>query len=166
MSSKNRKSSFVVLALAGLVFVPGAVLSESEHHEVSKHHLGLFLGSGWETKRDGHEDDKGLAVGLEYVYRLRQKWGIGGVVETLGDETIREITFVVPVSFHPAGGWRLFTGPGYETTEEHDHLLWRLGVGYGFHLGKRWSIAPEGMVDLVETGATIWIGGVAIGYHF
>ncbi len=129
------------------------------------HHLGPFIGSGWETKREGEENDKGLAVGVEYEYRFHRKWGIGGVFETLGDDTIREITMVVPVSFHPAGGWRLLAGPGYETTEKKDKPLLRLGVGYGIHPPK-WSIVPEGFADFVEGGAIIWIGGVAIGYQF
>ena len=165
------RKKWVISSLLGSVLLVGTASAEGghsgdEHHEeIPNHHLGLFIGSGWETKRDGHEDDKGLALGLEYVYKFHRRWGIGGVFETLGDETIREITVIVPVSFYPGAGWRLVAGPGIETTETKEKAMVRLGVGYNFHLGK-WSISPEGFADYVEGGAVIWIGGVAFGYRF
>ncbi len=139
---------------------------DDEHGESHPHHFALFLGAGLETDREGEEEDKGLAVGLEYEYRLSERWGIGGVFETLGGTTTREVSVIMPVSLHPGGGWRLFAGPGYEFTEKKDKALLRLGAGYEFHLKGGWSLAPEFIVDLVDGGGTIWIAGVAIGYGF
>lgn len=52
------------------------------------------------------------------------------------------MTLVVALSFHPDAGWRLFTGPGYEITDEKDNSLVRVG------------------------GAIIWTAGISVGYTF
>lgn len=159
--------SLIAGALLSVLLTPSALrAAEDEHHGSHRNHVALFLGAGVETKRDEPEHDKGLAVGLLYEYRFREKWGIEGVFETLGGETIREITVAVPVVFHPHKGWRLFAGPGYEFTEKKDKWLFRLGGGYEFHLSGNWTLAPELVADFIETGAIVWLGGVAIGYGF
>ena len=155
----------ITMLLALLVPTGARAAGGEDHGNSHPHHLGVFLGAGLETKRDGREEDKGFAAGLEYEYRFHKKWGVGGVFETLGGETIREISLVVPVSFHPGGGWRLFAGPGYEFTEQKDKPLLRLGVGYEFH-ARNWTIAPEFIADSVSGGAVIWIAGVAFGFGF
>lgn len=129
------------------------------------HHVALFLGAGVETKRDG-EDESAFAIGGEYEYRFHEKWGVGAVVEGLGKDTIRDVLFVAPVSFHPSGGWRLFGGPGFEFTEKKDKPLLRVGVGYEFHLREHWTISPEIVGDFISGGAQTWLAGVAIGYEF
>ena len=131
----------------------------------SRHHVALFLGAGVETKRSG-ENESAFAIGGEYEYRFREKWGIGAAVEGLGRDTIRDGVFVVPISFHPSGGWRLFAGPGVEFTEHEDKPLVRVGAGYTFHLDGHWSISPEIVGDLISGGAQTWLVGVAIGYGF
>ena len=130
------------------------------------HHLALFLGWGTE-ERSGNLKDKGPAVGAEYEYRFDERWGVGGVVETLGRDTIRQVAFVAPVSYHPGGGpWRLFGGPGFEITEKKDKWLVRLGAGYEIALDGGWSLAPELLVDLIEAGENVWVLGFAIGKGF
>jgi hypothetical protein len=138
--------TWIAIVLAAVV-APGLVLAEGDDthhagddHGAHRHHVGLFVGAGVETKRDGGKKEKGPAIGLEYEWRFKKKWGVGGAVEALGGESIRDLSIVAPVSFHPAHGWRLFAGPGHEFTESKDHFLLRAGVGYMFHLNERWSI--------------------------
>ena len=86
----SRLMCITVLALA--LAPGGAQAAEGQDHgDLHPHHLALFLGAGLETKREGREKDKGLAAGLDYEYRFHEKWGVGGVFETLGGDTIREI---------------------------------------------------------------------------
>lgn len=130
------------------------------------HHGALFLGGGAETKRDGREKEIGIALGGEYEYRFDRKWGVGAVIEGLGKNTLRDLVVAVPVSFHPAGDWRVFAGPGYELTEKKDKALLRVGAGYNFHIDDHWSLAPEIIGDFISGGAVTILAGVAIGYQF
>ena len=139
--------------------------ADSGHGDLPSHHVALFLGAGVETKRDG-ENESAFAIGGEYEYRFHEKWGVGAAVEGLGRDTIRDAVFVVPISFHPSGGWRLFAGPGFEFTEKEDKPLLRVGAGYEFHLQGHWTISPEIVGDFVSGGAQTWLVGVAIGYGF
>jgi hypothetical protein len=144
-----------------VVFAPvEAPASETPHH-----HLALFAGYANESKT-GHDDHNGYALGLEYELRLHKHWGIGGVMEFLGQDTIRNALVVVPVSFRPIGGLRFIAGPGMEFSDTKDKWALRLGVGYGFHVSDHWTIAPEIFLDLVETGERTWVGGLALGYGF
>ncbi len=142
-----------------------ALAADPGHGDLPRHHVALFLGAGVETKRDG-ENESAFAIGGEYEYRFHEKWGIGAAVEGLGRDTIRDGVLVVPISFHPSGGWRLFAGPGYEFTEKHDKPLLRVGAGYEFHLQGHWTISPEIVGDFISGGAQTWLAGVAIGYGF
>ena len=142
---------------------PAAEESAHAHHP---HHLALFLGLGVEA-RNGHKEEEGFAVGLEYEHRLQESWGVGVAAELLGQDTARELVLVLPVSYHPgAGPWRLFGGPGYETNKDHDKWLFRLGAGYQFDLVGGWSLAPELVLDMVETGENVWLLGLALGRGF
>lgn len=160
-------SRSVIIALAVFALLPCRAWAEGDagHGDIPYHHLALFLGMGFETK-EGHEDEEGFAIGLEYEYRFHESWGFGGVIEGLGQGAVRNVVLAAPVSFHPGGAWRLFTGPGVEFTPKKDKFLLRLGAGYEFDLGGHWSLAPEVLVDLIETGAETWLFGLAIGYHF
>ena len=136
-----------------------------DHAAPHPHHLALFAGLGVESKT-GHEDEEGFAIGLEYEFRWSHRWGVGAVVEGLGQETVRNVLVVVPISFHPGGGWRLIAGPGMEFTPKKDKLALRLGAGYNFHIGSGWSLSPEVFLDLIETGENTWVAGLALGYGF
>ena len=133
---------------------------------VPHHHVAVFVGAGVETKRDGREREVGIALGGEYEFRFHEKWGIGGVIEGLGKDTLRDVVIAAPVSFHPVSGWRLFAGPGYEFTAREDKTLLRIGIGYEFHLRGDWTLSPEIVGDFISGGAQTWLGGVAIGYEF
>ena len=155
------------LSLIAFVFVFAAALltPAAEAADLPHHHLALFAGLGTESK-EGRQDERGFALGLEWELRFSEKWGVGAVFELLGQDTVRNALFVVPVSFHPGGGWRLIAGPGIEFTPKKDKFAFRLGGGYEFHLSEHWTLSPEVFLDLIETGENTWIAGLALGYGF
>lgn len=124
------------MAAAALLLVPGLTSASEDggHGKLPHHHLALFVGGGVETQ-SGHSDHGGFAVGLEYEYRFHERWGVGAVVEALGQDTLRDNVVAVPVSFHPGGHWRLFAGPGIEFTDKKNKFVVRTGVGYEIPLG-------------------------------
>jgi hypothetical protein len=69
----------------------------------------------------------------------------------------------LPVS-HFRGNWRLFAGPGVEVRRDAEtEFIFRLGVGYSFHVNKRFSLSPEAMVEFVETGTNVYVLSLAFG---
>ena len=154
----------LVVLLPPLVLAPSAARA-AEGDEGLHHHLALFAGVGNETK-EGRKDEVGFAVGGEYELRFHKNWGVGGVVEFLGQETVRNVVLMFPVSIHPGGHWRIMVGPGVEFTPKKDKFAVRLGTGYEFELGDHWTLTPEVFVDLIESGENTWVGGVALGYGF
>ena len=151
----------VALVFAITLLAPAAASAADLPH----HHLALFSGYAKETK-PGRADANGFALGLEWEMRFHEKWGIGAVIEFLGQDTVRNVLVVVPFSFHPVGHWRLIFGPGMEFTPTKDKFAVRLGVGYEIPLGGHWSLAPEVFVDLIDSGENTWVGGLALGYEF
>lgn len=151
----------VALAIAVAFFAPFAASPADLPH----HHLALFAGLGTESK-PGRQDENGFALGLEWELRFHDKWGVGAVMEFLGQDTVRNVLVVVPISFHPGGHWRLIFGPGMEFTPKKDKFAFRLGVGYEIPIGGHWSLAPEAFLDLIETGENTWVAGLAIGKEF
>ena len=145
--------------IAAAMLAPAAATAADLPH----YHLSLFAGFGTESKAGSH-DENGFALGIEWELRFSEKWGVGAVLEGLGQDTIRDYLVVVPVSFHPGGGWRLVAGPGMEFTPKKDKWALRLGVGYEFHISEHWTLAPEAFLDLIETGENTWIAGLALGY--
>ena len=100
-----KKSALVLSVIAvSVMLAPQGVFAAEGHAEPHNHHLALFAGWGTESKT-GHEDENGFAIGLEYEFRWNRHWGVGAVVEGLGKETVRNVLLVVPISFHPGGGW-------------------------------------------------------------
>ena len=155
----------LTIVLLLLVLAPSAASAAGEEGNLPHHHLAVFAGLGVESK-GGREDHNGFALGGEYELRFHKNWGVGGVVEFLGQDTIRNLVLMFPVSLHPGGAWRLMMGPGVEFTPKKEKFAFRLGVGYEFHLPGHWSLAPEFFVDLIETGENTWVTGVALGYEF
>ena len=134
------------------------------HTEIPHSILAVSVGYALERKRD--KDEEAGAIGLEYEYRFAEHWGVGGVIEGLGDDVIRDVSVAALISFHPSGRWRLFAGPGYEFTDKKDEFLFRTGVGYEFSFGNHWTLAPEVIADFIESGKRTYIIGLALGREF
>lgn len=132
--------------------------------EIHEHHLGAFFGYGFES-REGREDEDGFAFGAEYIYRFDPVLAVGGVVEGIGQDVVRDAVTVALASVYPTRDWRLFFGPGLELTDDGKiKYVVRLGTGYDIHIDERWSISPEVYLDLVESGSNLWLFGATIGY--
>ena len=154
----------VCLLVSSIAWAADSGSAAEGHTDHHPHHIGLFVGYGTESKDD--KEEEGFAIGVEYEWSFTERWGVGAVFEGLGQDTIRDYLLIVPVSYHPAKRWRLFAGPGVEFTEKKDKLAFRLGAGYKFELGGAWSLSPELLVDMIETGENTWVAGLALGYGF
>jgi len=126
--------------------------------------ISVSSGIALERKKSGDED--AYAIGMEYEYRSSELWGVGGAVEWLGDDVVRNASIAALLSFHPVGGLRLFGGPGIEFTDTKDKAMLRVGAGYEFQVSEHWFIAPEVFGDFIESGDRIYSGCIAVGYIF
>ena len=163
--SKFLSTSLALLALlaSGQVFAADGDHDES-HHTLPHQHLSLMLGYAFERKRD--TDEEAGAIGLDYVYRYHENWGIGGFVEGLGDDVIRDLSVGLLMMYYPVAGWSLFAGPGYEFTDKHNEILFRIGTGYDFTLPNKWTVGPKLSYDLIEGGKRTYVLGIALGREF
>ncbi len=144
-------------------------------HHFHKHDVALFLGV---TDEEGHTSE--FTMGLEYEYRINRHWGVGGLVDYVGE--LRNLVTAVPVFWHPGGEWKLIVAPGIERhrggrneasdLDEHPHpdvdsthFLLRLGVGYDIAIGDRFGITPAIDLDLVG-GEQVWVFGLNFAVKF
>ena len=154
----------VVFSLSAGSLAAEESAEHSGHHAIPHHWVAGVAGYALERKRE--KDEETLAIGVEYGYRFSQKWGIGAVFETLGEDVVRDTALVAPVSFHPGAGWRLFAGPGVEFTDKHNDWMFRWGAGYEFELTDNWTLAPEFVYDVIESGKRTYVLALALGYAF
>ncbi|WP_439105778.1 hypothetical protein [Congregibacter sp.] len=127
-------------------------------HGFPHHTLGVFLGDTTETRRS-----QGLTLGLEYEYRMSERLGFGAILEHVGGDFDTNVA-VVPVALH-RGPWKLYAGPGIEDSEEEgSSFLFRVGLEYGFHVGK-YEVSPQIDLDFVED-EQLFIFGVVIARPF
>jgi hypothetical protein len=143
---------------------PGAH-HDPEHpgHDRHKHHLGLFLGGATKFEDHGHTET-GFSVGLDYEFRFARKWGVGGLLEGVLTADVRDLAFVVPLSFHPVDPLKLSAGPGFETDGDHTEFMFRFAAAYGFEV-RRYTLSPEVSVDLTEEAETL-VFGFSVGRGF
>jgi len=121
--------------------------------DLSENDIAGFVGLTHEGRDDG------LSLGVEYERRVTEAFGVGALLEyTSGD--FDYYVFAVPLTFH-VDRWKLAIAPGIEKTDEHEHELARLTVGYEFDLGKT-NATPSFSVD----GEKVYVLGVAIGFGF
>jgi len=154
----------VRLAICLVLVSPLAVAQESrgsgepredaEHSEFHKHVVAFFTGVAHHGARDN-----GLALGVEYEYRLSSSFGIGALAEhTFGD--FDTWVYAIPFAYH-RGPWKVYAAPGREDGEHGNESLLRLGGEYGIEAGE-WEIAPQLDLDLVHSEKT-WVLGVTFG---
>jgi hypothetical protein len=141
-------------------------LAEVDHadlgHGHHRHHASLFLGGA--TRFEDHHDETGLAIGVDYEYRVNKLWGVMGLFEGVVTDHSRETVLLAGVAFHPYQGLRLGAGPGVEFSHGSGEFAFRLGAAYGFELG-RWTLSPELAGDFTRESETL-VFGVSLGRGF
>jgi hypothetical protein len=136
----------------------GAEDQHSVHEEIHRHHVGLLLGN----TEEGHEN--GFTIGADYEYRLKKVIGLGGVAEYIGGD-FDSFVLAGLVFIHPYRDLRFVLGPGFENRESKNKFFLRAGIGYRFHVGDAWTIAPEFNVDFFDRDEAL-VYGVSIGRGF
>jgi len=132
----------------------------------------LFVGFVTETD----ESATGPGFGIEYQRQISSRWYLGvEAIELSTNDVSRSWLVVVPAYFSPLGGLGLKAGPGLEGSSEEPEdggesetttqFAVRVGAGWEFELGERFTLTPEANLDLVGGSATL-VYGVSFGLRF
>jgi len=166
--SLSSLSLLIVCLCAGPLIAQESEVADIEY----KNEVELFVGGVTETEQSA----SGFGIGLEYNRRLSPRWSIGvEAVEIATTGVTRSWLVVVPVYFHITEGLGIKAGPGLEgSTEEPEaggesesttEFALRLGAGYEFELGGRFTLTPEINADLIG-GHVTWVYGLSFGVGF
>ncbi len=159
--------------------------AHGEEHHFHKHHFAAILSLTEAVEEhggdhgDGHgdphsegssggKDDPDTTIGFDYERRFTRLFGFGGMVDWVA-EGRREFLFG-PIAFlHPFASSKFWLAPLAERVRETGDwdLVWRIGAGWDFAVGKsgKYSIAPNASYDI--TGEhELWVVGVAFGIGF
>ena len=123
------------------------------------HHLSLIVGA---TEKSGKWAE---TLGVEYTYRLNQRWALGGWYEqSSGDFELESLG--VLANLYATDHLALMLGAGSERDLfSEPKFLGRLGANYQFHIGPA-TVAPTAWVDLVENGKELYFLGITVGTGF
>lgn len=148
--------------------------SHGRHYTKGMHEVVIFVGA---------TDDRGEWVetfGAEYLYSFMDNYAVGAFLDRAGGE-LRSSVLGVAFWARVVKGFGVMFGPGIEYLDEahtedggHDtqgeeaskrQFLARFGVGYSFHVGKRYSLMPVVHADFVD-GKVVWVTGLNFGIRF
>ena len=169
----------------------GEAAEHEEHgegHGGRPHHandFAVFLGA---TDEHGHDTE--LTWGLDYRRMVADHWAVGALFDYAGGD-LRNAILAATVTWFPVGGLQLLAGPGIEfhrgrgaadggcdcheafkseATDPHGefdedatYFVFRLGIGWGFPIGRHYGITPQVNLDLVE-GERVWVYGLSFTY--
>lgn len=157
--------------------------AHGEEHHLHKHHFAVILSSteaveehGDTHNGDGHgephsegsssgKDDPDFTVGFDYERRLTQLFGVGGMIDWVVEG--RREFLLGPIAFlHPFAGSKFWLAPLAERVRETGDwdLVWRIGAGWDFPIGKsgKYTISPNVSYDITDEHE-LWVLGVAFG---
>ena len=146
----------IVGALICLLAFGPTAMAEDLPHKISLS-PGIILENDKSTTSD--------SIGLGYEYRINRLWGVGVMGEAAG-HVIDAFIVGVPVLVYPYGGWFVLAAPGVEFGSGETSVMVRLGTGYDFKLGKRFSLAPEFDVDLNRNNGTKYVFRLSLSWAF
>lgn len=134
-----------VLAMTQANMVQAADDAHFTHHA-----LGVFAG---ERKAD-HESE--MIYGVEYEYRINKHWGVGLSYEDSQDAHHGDgVDAILGMAYlHPWKGLRIGVGVGEESVggyHPHDETVYRLGVGYEFHVTHNFGVGVAYNRDFVNS---------------
>jgi hypothetical protein len=149
---------------------PGQAV-HAEHSTKGLHEVMIFVGA---------TDDRGTWAdtwGAEYGYSFMDRYAAGVFFDRAGGD-VRSSVVGLAFWANLTKGLYVMFGPGMEYLDEAHaeegadgeegskrNFLARLGVGYTFHVGKRYSILPVVHADFVDEHV-IWVTGVNFGVRF
>jgi hypothetical protein len=154
--------------------------SREEPHEEAERPNELALVLGGTHEHDANSDF--FTVGGEYERRLGGRFGVGITAEYVTD--LDAFVLVAPLVFRPVPRLKLFVGPGLESKPEEPSeiektegaeperttsFLLRLGAGYSFEFGGRYSFTPTLELDVLaedEGRARAFLYGASFGVAF
>jgi hypothetical protein len=167
---------------------PAAAHGASGGQHFHPNELALFLGG----TREGAVDESFFTVGGEYERRFNPHWGLSMVAEYISDADSWVVVFPFILRPVPGYGLKLFAGPGFQNKPPHHHadaheemhlaaaepgpvheneegretfFLLRVGAGYSFEFGERYSLTPALALDLTRENDE-WKDGLVFGLTF
>jgi hypothetical protein len=126
--------------------------------ELEKHKASVF--TGWITERG---DGGGLAIGVDYEYRINQALGVGGIADYVAGD-LDSFLFGVGAFIHPIDNLVVVVAPAVELTDGRGRFALRVGGSYEFELGKGFTIGPALYVDILEGIDVALVMGADISY--
>lgn len=203
-SKMKLANSFIVLLLlviGNYSFAQTNHLQESNdkklhatHHEEEKgekmkrHKLSIYMGYTFIPQAiPSHESLLVPTFGLDYTYRLSEKFSIGVLndieiaqymVEIPGDgngnehgskETLeREYAYVgaLVLYYSPWEGWNIGAGPGLEVEKNRNLFVGKFIIEKEFELHDGWELSPNFQYDIKGNIYDTWSFGVSIGKRF
>lgn len=157
----------VALSPASPLLAQDSIESAEEGEEYSNS-VEILLGAATET--EGGES--GWAIGLGYLRHISGDLKIGVVAE-VAPGLEREWLLLAPLYVQPIGGLLVGMGPGIDSRlETHGdeeertiYLAVRFSAAWEFEVGRRFFIAPEVNMDVVD-GSGTWVYGMVFGVAF
>ena len=155
-----------------------------EEEEELRHEIAIFLGYSFER------GEGGFTVGLDYGYALSEAVGIGPFVDYVAGD-LDALAVGAGLFLRPFPRFRdlsFFLGPGVDIThareeaeggeaEEGGHggeagkkwevnFLLRMGVQYGFDLGRGYRLVPSFYYDRIGADSKAYVVGLTFGKEF
>ena len=140
--------------------VQGADEAVPEWARDGRNEMAIYVGI---TSAGG---DHGPSLGLDYEYRFSRLFGLGGTIEWTGAD-LRDGLAVVSFDWHVWKEMKVFIAPGVEIehVDAGDLFVVRLGIEYGFDIGRGWEAAPGLIFDFTSEDTAVVVG-VAFGTKF
>ncbi|NKB35345.1 MAG: hypothetical protein GKR91_19780 [Pseudomonadales bacterium] len=136
-----------------------AYSEEADHGYHGAHHFSVLSG---ETSVRGHGDY--ATLGIDYEYRLNQRYGIGFVIEHAFDD-LEATTALAVANWHVYRGWVVQFGSGFEHYHDENIFTARTGVRYDFELSG-FTLSPQVHWNYHEDHHNAVVAGIAIGFSF
>jgi len=171
------------IVVAGLVVLLPIMAAAEEHEgeagEPEKRQK-LMVSFGYTHIPEGADDedsDKGVfvpTVGLDYFYRVTEKWELGLMFDIefgeylIIDQNLNRsdsMILAAVAGYELLPSWSVLAGGGIEIEESENLPIIRLGTEYQFRPGGEWVIAPGFIVDISEE-YTSWSLVLGAGMEF
>ncbi len=159
-TGKTKSLALNLSVLLIMLLHPQVSVAEGAEGADHRHHVAAVGGFAHHHGKDANY------LGLEYEYRLNERWSIGGFYEqTFNGFDIEALGITGILS--PGAGWKLTGGIGSEGKLDNNKSkrLLRAGIGYDFHVGHA-TVTPLFTVDWIEDNSDAYYLGVAVGFGF